>query len=326
MIYHVIKVLFNAYWKRSQKSTSVGNHVYKANKSMELFSLKLPELEKGLDVSATSCFRRIEVQEHLSLLPCYIGRLADGITDHVSGKVLRYVASLSGILVSYSKPVVLQSFGRIFDEQPHIHFDICYSAYVFKPTVGTILRGTVNKIGGDHVGCLVYDCFNASLIAPATPASKNGYSVGFSGKFRVGSKVWFRVTRLDIVGGILSITGEQVDFGNILGPDSEAMMDLRLPQAPVTPGDSSRHNHDELDTGASVVGDELREAGQAQQERPKRRKKHRQRKVSEEVCLGEVTVGERQVRRKSHKKRKRASSGLEDEVKHKPKKHKLNYN
>ena len=187
---------------------------------MDFFNLKLPELEKGLNVSETSCFRRVEVQEHLSLLPCYIGRLADGIIEHLNRNMLRYLSSCGGVLVSYSKPVVLQSYGKIFDEQPHIHFDIRYSAYVFKPTVNSILCGTVNKIGGDHVGCLVYDCFNASLIAPP-PTSKNGYNISFSSNFQIGSKVWFMVTKLDIIGGILSITGEHVDFGSILDPEAE---------------------------------------------------------------------------------------------------------
>lgn len=300
---------------------------------MELFGLKLPELEKGLDVSATSCFRRIEVREHLSLLPCYIGRLADGITDHLSSKVLRYVPTLGGVLVSYSKPVVLQSFGKIFDEQPHIHFDVRYSAYVFKPTVGTILSGTVNKIGGDHVGCLVYDCFNASLIAPPTPAavSMNGYDVGSRRNLRIGSKLWFRVSRLEVIGGILSITGEEVDFGTVLGLDTtEAAVDLRVA------GDTVHDEHqgdsrDELDTRDSVVGDDLQTAGHSKREHRKKKKKknkHRGRKLSEEVCLEDDVIAEEaeeRERRKSRKKRKRASSGLEDEVKHKPKKHKLNH-
>ena len=169
----------------------------------------LKQLEQGLDISETSCIRKVEVQEHLSFLPWYIGRLDEGITEHLNRKVLRYSDRYGGVLLSYSKPLVLQSLGRILDEQPHIHFDVKFWAYIFRPTVGSVLCGTVNKIGGDHVGCLVYNCFNAAIV------KQSGVSKGwFDVTFEMGSRIWFRVINLETVGGILSIKGEHFTFHN----------------------------------------------------------------------------------------------------------------
>ena len=174
----------------------------------------LPQLAEipDLRLSETSCFRQLELQEHVSLLPCYLGRLAEGVLQHLNGRVLRYSEQYGGVLLSYSKPCVLQRCGTIFDEQPHIHFDVKFTACIFKPTVGSLLWGTVNKVGGDYIGCLVYDCFNAAVVIETQRQQRvtNGWLL----RVKIGSKILFRVTKLDIGGGILSLRGERFDMGS----------------------------------------------------------------------------------------------------------------
>lgn len=172
----------------------------------------LPELEEIADVSAASCFRRLAVTEHMSLLPSFIGHLGEGIVQQLNRRILRYRQGYGGVLLAYSKPTVLQCMGRIHDEQPHIHFDVKYDAYVFKPIVGSILVGTVNKIGGDHIGCLVYDCFNAAVASNRVAGRDRGW---LSRRFVEGESVWFRVATLDVVGGVLSVKGAYVDLDSI---------------------------------------------------------------------------------------------------------------
>jgi len=172
----------------------------------------LPQLAEipDLQLSETSCLRQLELQEHISLLPCYLGRLAEGILTHLNGRVLRYSEQYGGVLLSYSKPCVLQRCGTIFDEQPHIHFDVKFTACIFKPTVGSLLWGTVNKVGGDYIGCLVYDCFNAAVVVETQRQQR--ITNGWLARVKIGSKIMFRVTKLDIVGGILSLRGEHFDL------------------------------------------------------------------------------------------------------------------
>lgn len=190
----------------------------------------LPQLAEipDLQLSETSCFRQLELQEHISLLPCYLGRLAEGILAHLNGRVLRFSEQYGGVLLSYSKPCVLQRCGMIFDEQPHIHFDVKFTACIFKPTVGSLLWGTVNKVGGDYIGCLVYDCFNAAVVEETQRQQR--VTNGWLARVKIGSKIMFRVTKLDIVGGILSLRGEHfdlestVDISPVVGCDSTSKM------------------------------------------------------------------------------------------------------
>ncbi len=170
----------------------------------------LPCLEPvaPLDISSSS-FRCVSVLEHVSLLPCYVGRLSDGVIEYLNEKVFHFSDQLGGIILSYSKPQVLQQHGIILDEHPHIHFNLKYSVHLFKPELGSIMCGSINNVGQDHLGCLVHNCFNAAVLGPS---STEQMSAWYSQPFHIGAPVWFTVTNLENVGGIVSISGEYYDL------------------------------------------------------------------------------------------------------------------
>lgn len=156
-------------------------------------------------------FRCVRVREHISLLPCYVGNISQGVIGQLNAKVLTFSSRLNGVMLSYSKPVLLQKEGRILDEQPHIHFDLSYTAYVFRPLLGSTLHGVVNKIGTDHVGCLLYDCFNVSIVNTGNKVhhEKSGHSSSHQ-ELEVGVEIRFKVVAIDtpVSGGVMSLVGE----------------------------------------------------------------------------------------------------------------------
>ena len=151
-----------------------------------------------------SCFKRVQVKKRMSLSPSYIGRVSQGIVEHLNSDILQYSKELGGVILSYSNPMVQQRLGCIVDEQPRIHFDLQVTYYLFAPEVGDLLWGKVNKLGEDHVGCLVNDCFNASI------QSKGAFLSGINGcgPLELGDTLPFKVTELETAGGIYSIRGE----------------------------------------------------------------------------------------------------------------------
>ena len=163
---------------------------------------------KVMEVSEdVCCFKRVQVKKRMSLSPSYIGRVSEGVLEHLNGDILQYSKELRGVILAYSSPMVQQRLGCIHDEQPRIHFDLHVTYCLFAPKVGDLLWGKVNKLGEDHVGCLVNDCFNASVQnREAFLSGINGYQ-----QLQLGDMLLFRVTDLETAGGIFSIRGEPHD-------------------------------------------------------------------------------------------------------------------
>ena len=286
--------------------------------SDDIHLLQLPELEQvsAPDATSSSCFHKLEICEHLSLLPCFVGRLSQGISEHLNKKLLRYSEHYGGVLLAYSKPCVQQTLGRILDEQPHIHFDLVYTAYVFRPVIGSIVCGTVNNVGGDHVGCLVYDCFNASVFSKSRLGKESRSLNGmFTSKFLIGSKIWFRVITTDNVSGILSIVGEYFDPTELSSEKQDSLHEMQSP----LPLDSNM-DATPLDEDGSNVHAEKKKKRKA------KRAKERKEDVSpvkqdalEKIQLtfsldsSVVATGNEEAGEKTKRKYKRAKIQLEEE-------------
>ena len=274
---------------------------------------RLPELEQisAPDATASSCFHKLEVSEHISLLPCFVGRLSQGILEHLDKKLLRYSEQYGGVLLAYSKPSVQQTHGRILDEQPHIHFDLKYTAYVFRPVIDSIVCGTVNNVGGDHVGCLVYDCFNASVFAKQIKGQQR--LNGLFSEFIVGSKIWFRVVSIENISGILSIIGEYFDVTSLSQEEPSAFLHDNEADTSLSKVNSSL----ELKVHSSEDDLPTVKTGQS----PK--KKHKEKKKKRKTCLTEESEGAEgesetgktvKVSKKHKKKSKMSEEALEQSV------------
>lgn len=275
----------------------------------------LPLLE---DVSATfsSCFHKLDIVEHISLLPCFVGRLSQGICEHLNKKLLRYSEPYRGVLLAYSKPRVQQSHGRILDEQPHIHFDLEYTAYVFRPVVGSIVCGTVNNVGEDHVGCLIYDCFNASVFSKSKREKRERHLNGlFTSKFQVGSLIWFKVVSIENVSGILSIIGEygdpsQQDNAQIAAGENDTQLTLDSSLEDV---EQNSQNQTELHVSSLTCADVIKTK--------LKKGKHSKRKKREEESFSDssrqVVESEAElscsIKKKHKKKSKHVELSSEDE-------------
>lgn len=66
-------------------------------------------------------------------------------------------------MLGYKNIKLLSSDGTIVSDSCHVHIDIQADFYIFKPEIGSTLKGIVNKVGPVHVGCLVHKLFNISV-------------------------------------------------------------------------------------------------------------------------------------------------------------------
>ena len=165
------------------------------------YAISLQEAKRKCS-EGNSGFIRIESTEHIGLHPRYLGRLKEGVKEELKSNLMKYSDVLEGVPVNYEGFQIQQRTGCILDELPYIHFDVKVNAIVFKPTIGSTLIGVVNKIGVDHVGCLVHNCFNASI-------SKSNFRNGLIyDNLDMGSDFAFKVIGTEAVNGVLAIIGQ----------------------------------------------------------------------------------------------------------------------
>lgn len=97
---------------------------------------------------------------------------------------------------------MLSQLGTISYDSFFIHIDIVASFYLFKPEVGKVLHGIVNKKSEDHVGCLVHNTFNVSLPKPEDDEEWS--------KVELKSEILFHITCIDLNGRLPYIRAELV--------------------------------------------------------------------------------------------------------------------
>lgn len=145
-------------------------------------------------------FVSVEVKEHITLMPSYIGRIKQGIFEHLNRRILQYSPELNGVLICYSNLVILQNSGLIADDYPQVHFDLKYSACIFQPPVGCVLNATVNRIGDGYISCLSQSCFSIYISVD----SNDKYDVS------IGDEVNVRIVEPSFYENDLVLIGELV--------------------------------------------------------------------------------------------------------------------
>ncbi|CAM9594958.1 unnamed protein product, partial [Phaeothamnion confervicola] len=107
----------------------------------------------------------------VSLLPAALANVADAIRKNLYDLVMNYNESVDGVVLAFTAVDFAEgkAYGRIFEEMPHVHFDVRATALVFRPAPGARLIGVINKakqVAATYVGMLVCGIFSASV--PAT--------------------------------------------------------------------------------------------------------------------------------------------------------------
>ncbi|KAK2586587.1 hypothetical protein KPH14_011465 [Odynerus spinipes] len=142
-----------------------------------------------------------KIKKHLGLHPFHLTNLHAALNEILSSSLNSYDSELQGFLLAYKNPKLLTALGDIFYDSCFIHVDIEADFYVFRPEVGQILKGIVNKKGYNHIGVLVHKAFNVSI-----PKSENAQE--WPGNLvEIGQEIKFKITHLDLTSRLPFIRG-----------------------------------------------------------------------------------------------------------------------
>lgn len=129
---------------------------------------------------------------HVPLPPAYVGSEAKGIRTLLESWKGQYVERLHGVLLGYENIKFVEASGTIIDDQPFVHQDIIGDFQVFKPETGSIVRAYINRMSRNHVGCLVHDWINLSILLPPNPAPE------LSRYLNMGQEILCKITSLSV--------------------------------------------------------------------------------------------------------------------------------
>ncbi|EZA50082.1 DNA-directed RNA polymerase I subunit RPA43 [Ooceraea biroi] len=113
------------------------------------------------DEDSHVCFQR--TTKHLALHPYHFNDVQKALNSILDSFRNTYDRDLEGFVLDFKKPKLLSNLGHTFYDSPFIHVDVEADFYLFRPTVGCILKGIVNKTGADHVIMLVHKMFTVSI-------------------------------------------------------------------------------------------------------------------------------------------------------------------
>lgn len=125
--------------------------------------------------------------------------------------LLFYLCRHNGVPVAYGNICWLDSVGRIHADNPLIHFSVALDFIVFRPKIGSYVSGTVNKVSTDHLGVLIHNLFNASILKPRDQVSDLSRK-----NIKEGKEVIFEITGMHVYNSLLAIEGKLVDISRYM--------------------------------------------------------------------------------------------------------------
>ncbi|XP_011691191.1 PREDICTED: probable DNA-directed RNA polymerase I subunit RPA43 [Wasmannia auropunctata] len=261
------------------------------------------------------------ITKHLALHPYYLNNIQQGLNQILRSSLNTYDRELKGFVLAFRNPKLLSNVGEMLYDSPFIHIDIEADFYLFRPTVGSFLKGVVNKKGLDHIIMLVHKTYTVSIPKPDDTEEWPGDSV------EIGQEVKCCVSQIDNKSRPPFICGTlRSDYSQGCRlPDSINNIDN------VNSAIESANSTMRTDTSVNGISED---DGVSEKERKKHRKKHKRshEDSSEIVCKVENESESNDTSRiiKSEKNNQSTqdtilSTSLNDsEVDDIPKKHKKN--
>ncbi|XP_012218211.1 DNA-directed RNA polymerase I subunit RPA43 [Linepithema humile] len=103
--------------------------------------------------------------KHMALHPYHLNNVQRGVNQILKSSLNNYDKELKGFLLAFKNPGLL-AINEVFYDSPFIHIDVEADFYLFRPTVGSFLKGIVNKKGLDHIVVLVHKTYTVSIPKP----------------------------------------------------------------------------------------------------------------------------------------------------------------
>ncbi|XP_057334029.1 probable serine/threonine-protein kinase kinX [Microplitis mediator] len=162
-----------------------------------------------------SCVFKETLQRHVSLHPIHLNDTKKALKDILNSSINTFDTEFNGLLIAYKNPKLLCPLGFINYDNYFIHMNVQADFYIFRPAVGSVLTGVVNKKEENYIGVLVHKAFNVSITKRMKDDSWQGHYL------EVGQEATFTVTQVDLRARVPFIRGKLLIEDTVDGNNEE---------------------------------------------------------------------------------------------------------
>lgn len=106
------------------------------------------------------------VELTVAIPPRKLGIERRAIEEKLNGLISKYVPITDGVLIKWSDLEVLNEKGIISDDQPYIFWKVRFTAHVFKPIEGKVVKGKVHRVEKNYFIVKAIESFTATVTIP----------------------------------------------------------------------------------------------------------------------------------------------------------------
>ncbi|XP_050091886.1 DNA-directed RNA polymerase I subunit RPA43 [Anopheles aquasalis] len=126
-----------------------------------------------------SCVAKVQSNEILGLRPRDCDQITRGVRRCVTDKIGSYHPKVSGIVLGYAKIRIENTMPAFRSDSPYLHVRATIDYFVFRPRVGSTLRGIVNYVSKDFVSAVMFRVFNVTVKLTKPRSVKKGSEISF---------------------------------------------------------------------------------------------------------------------------------------------------
>lgn len=118
----------------------------------------------------------------------YLGDEETAIKEKLDGLKSQYVPEADGVLIKWGDLQVLSDKGLILDDQPYVFWKVSFTAQVFRPIEGKLVKGTVHRMLRHYFLAISMDSFTVTVTIPEDLLEHDTVK-----SVAVGQQVYFKI-------------------------------------------------------------------------------------------------------------------------------------
>ncbi|GFT55969.1 DNA-directed RNA polymerase I subunit RPA43 [Nephila pilipes] len=149
-----------------------------------------------------SCIKQVVKTVQLPLPSSFIANEVAGISEILDSWKRQYMKQLHGVVVDYKNVSLTSRTGFIGISKPFVFYYVKATFDLFCPNVGDIVKGKINRISREHIGCLIQGTINVTIHLSENSSSE------LSQFMHLNQEILFEISHFDYERKMIRVRGK----------------------------------------------------------------------------------------------------------------------